>query len=399
MKNFTLILILATLSMLTALSVDIYLPTVSQISQSFKTSPEMVGLSLSLFLFSYAFGQLMFGPISDKLGRLKVLKIGLGLYIFSSLVCAVSATLEIFYLGRFFQGASACCGPITAFAMVGDLFERERAVKVNAYIDVITALAPMIAPVLGSLIAVRYGWRGNFVFLIATAFSLLVISPQLLLETKKPETAALSLGSIFNEYKTMLRHPDFRRYMIFNALSFTALMTIISLSPLVFMTTFKLGAVMFSKLFAANSFMLVVGGFLASKLSIGLDRSIRLGFILIVLSGVGILAYCLLGATLSVAPILVLSMLATVGIAVVLPNSTAGSLAIFKKTTGASSALVGFGRFAAGGIASAILTSLSSEIGAPLALAVGTASCGICGVLYFNRKNIADTEDCVKVAV
>lgn len=158
-------ILLTALTSMGVLSVTFYVPSMLAIAEDFQVEKAAVQITLSVFLFGFSFGQLIYGPLSDQFGRRVVLLIGLISYTISSAICALAYDIEALQLARGLQGFSACCGAVISRAVIRDLFHQDQAVKIYAFIATALSLTPALAPILGSQIQVWLGWRSCFWFL------------------------------------------------------------------------------------------------------------------------------------------------------------------------------------------------------------------------------------------
>src|SRR5215218_3282825 len=184
-RPWLLTLLLAALTGLTSLSIDMSLPAMPQLQETFRAGVSAVQLTLSIFLTGFALGQVVCGPLSDRWGRRPVLLAGLSLFTLAGLVCAASSSLPMLVAARFVQGAGASVGPVVARAIVRDRFDSRRAAAVLSQMTQVMIVAPLLAPTLGGYLLVRTGWPAIFVVLGASGALLSFICWRFL-----PETAA-----------------------------------------------------------------------------------------------------------------------------------------------------------------------------------------------------------------
>jgi MFS transporter, DHA1 family, multidrug resistance protein len=147
---------------LPSFSIDSCLASMSNIGFSLHAPPAATALVLSLFMVGFGCGQVIFGPLCDRLGRRPTLLLGCALFTLAAVACAVAPSIESLVFWRFVQGAGAAAGPVIVFAVVRDLFTGTAARARFAYVNVVAMIAPMIAPTLGGLIAAWAGWRAVF---------------------------------------------------------------------------------------------------------------------------------------------------------------------------------------------------------------------------------------------
>lgn len=174
------------LSMLGFLSTDMYLPAFDFLQRDFQTESTMVGLSLSIFLLGMALGQLVYGPLSDRVGRKKVLLVGLGIFCFASVVCSLATDISLFLMARFLQALGACSASVLWQAVVVDRYTTNKAERIFATIMPLVALSPALAPLLGAFLNHHFGWRSIFISLVFLGGLLALMT------TREPESANVS---------------------------------------------------------------------------------------------------------------------------------------------------------------------------------------------------------------
>ncbi|HMI17448.1 MAG TPA: MFS transporter, partial [Bradyrhizobium sp.] len=178
----------ALLALLTAvgpMSVDLYLPSLPGLGRVFGATVPQVQLTLSGYLLCFAVGQIVFGPISDHVGRKPVLLAALSLYVAISLSCMFATSIEILIALRCLQALGVAGAPVLARAIVRDLYHGVRAGRELARMGSITALAPVVAPSLGGILQSTFGWRASFLDMAALGFCAILLVIRLLPETMK----------------------------------------------------------------------------------------------------------------------------------------------------------------------------------------------------------------------
>ncbi|EPX8933154.1 purine nucleoside transporter PunC [Morganella morganii] len=173
---------LAGLSMLGYLAIDMYLPAFGMMQDSLNSTASAISASLSIFLVGFAIGQLLWGPLSDKIGRKPVLLMGLSLFALSCLAMVWVSTPAQLLLLRFVQAVSVCSAAVTWQALVIDRYDDHRAQRVFAAIMPLVALSPALAPLLGAWLLNHGGWHE--IFLVLGGITLLVLIPTLMLKEK-----------------------------------------------------------------------------------------------------------------------------------------------------------------------------------------------------------------------
>jgi len=370
----------ALLALLTAvgpMSVDLYLPSLPELGRVFGASVPQVQLTLSGYLLCFAIGQIVFGPISDHVGRKPVLLAALSLYVAVCLSCMFATSIEMLIALRCLQALGVAGAPVLARAIVRDLYHGVRAGRELARMGSITALAPVVAPSLGGILQSTFGWRASFLGMAALGLCAIVLVVRLLPETmKQPPKHPMSLLSIIRGYGIFLRHRTFRIYLAIVSASYGGLFAWISGSSFVLQDLYGLSPLLFGLVFAAATLGYGLGTLLAARLvvRIGIDRTIVCGGVALAAGGLAMAAAIALGAT-SPAALAVPMALYLCGLGLAMPQSMAGALMPFPERAGAASSLLGFLQQAT---ASAIGIAVGQMLGSSaLPLAAIVAAMGV----------------------
>ncbi|MBP1015695.1 Bcr/CflA family multidrug efflux MFS transporter [Serratia fonticola] len=182
MRNFGFMFYLAGLSMLGYLATDMYLPAFGAMQQDLQISAGAISASLSIFLAGFAFAQLLWGPLSDRIGRKPVLLIGLALFAVGCLGMLWVENVAQLWSLRFIQAIGVCSAAVTWQAIVVDRYRDGKANRVFASIMPLVALSPALAPLLGAWLLNHMGWRAIFAVLLGITALLLI--PTLLLKDR-----------------------------------------------------------------------------------------------------------------------------------------------------------------------------------------------------------------------
>ena len=326
------------------LSTDLYLPSLPALVTAFGTDIVTVQLTLSVFLVGFALAQLVYGPLSDRYGRRPALIGGVSIYLAASLACTIAASIDQLIVARAFQAVGACCGPVVARAVVRDVYGRDRAATVLAYLSMAMALAPAVGPVLGGLLTELFGWRANFVALSAIAVTVLAATLLLLGETNAHrDPDALRPARLLGNYILLFRDRSYVGYVLTVAGSYSGIFAFISGSSFVLIGRLQLSPFAYGLCFGGVVVGYMTGTFLAGRLShrLGIDRMVRLGT-LVSLAG-GLLGAGLAAAdVVSVAGIVGPMFLFIMGTGLALPNAMAGAVGPYPTMAGLASALLGF---------------------------------------------------------
>ncbi|TDD63311.1 Bcr/CflA family efflux MFS transporter [Kribbella antibiotica] len=255
-------LLIGVLSGLTAVApfaIDMYVPGFPELGRELGAESSVVQLSISVFLIGLVVGQLVIGPISDRIGRRRLLLPGTALFAVLSVVCALVPTMPFLLAGRFLQGCAGAAGTVLARAVLTDRFAGPRLPFYFSIQSMILGVAPVLGPVIGGLIVTAGGWRAVFWVLAALGVVLFTAVLVQVPESLPPERRATSgIGSTFATMGTLLRDRAFTGYVLTLAFAAGAMFLYIASSSFVFQDTFGLSAAQYGLVFASNAGVMLV---------------------------------------------------------------------------------------------------------------------------------------------
>jgi len=393
-----LILLLGLLSAIGPFSIDMYLPGFPAIAENLRTSVDAVSYSLSSFFIGICLGQLICGPLLDRYGRKRPMYVGLVIYILASLGCAISHTVEMLIVFRFFQAIGGCVGMVAPRAIVRDVFPVSENAKVFSLLILVLGVSPIIAPTAGSFIITAWGWHAVFIVLAIVTALLLLAVIFYLPESRQPDPSfSLRPAPILNSFKRVMNNRQFFTYSISGSLTSAGLFAYLSGSPFVFMNLFHMSEQHYGWIFA-----IIAAGLITSS---QLNNLLLKKYTSEQIIWVTLLIQCSSGLLLVAGTVMgLLNVYTTIALIFVFlscqgfsfPNSSALSMAPFTKEAGSASALMGAIQMGFGAIASASVGLFSNGTAAPMAAVM--AACGIMGLLVMivGRKKIhyaAKTSD------
>jgi MFS transporter, DHA1 family, multidrug resistance protein len=336
----------ALLALLTAvgpLSVDLYLPSLPEIGRALAASPAAVQLTISAYLVGFGVGQILYGPLADRYGRKPIMLGALLLFCVATLVCAAAPSVEALIAARAVQAFGAAGAIVLARAVVRDLYEGARAGRELSLMAMIMGLAPIIAPVIGSLLQSAFGWRSCFVFIFAAGLVATAAVHWLLPETLRPRLhQPVTIAGILGSFGIVARNRGALAYVAIIAAGYGGLFAFISASSFVLQNIHGLTPLGFAVSFAVASVGYLGGTFLAAKLVTrwGIDRTIGWGVAALALAGLAMVAATALVPD-AVAGIVAPMMIYLFGLGLAMPQAIAGALQPFPDRAGAASSLIG----------------------------------------------------------
>lgn len=385
--SWLFLVILGALMAFTSLSTDIYLPAMPQMEKDLQGNVE---LTITGFLAGFAVAQLIWGPISDRIGRKKPLFIGLIIFVIGSIGCAYSQTIEQIVFWRVIQAIGACTAPMLARAMIRDLYARTQAAQMLSTLTIVMAIAPIAGPLLGGQIIKYSSWH-NIFWLLAGIGVLMFLSLLLLPETHSIEKRQQSsIIVVFQQYRRLLGNWAFMRYTLCVTFFYVAAYTFIVGSPFVYITYYGVDPQHYGWLFAINIVGIMALSFINRTLvgRFSLDRLLgcSTAFAAIALVILSALFYLGIGGIYSVI-IMVFFFFSMNG--TVAANSTAAALDGVPEIAGSASALIGSLQYGSGVVSSLLLAWLST--GTP-AIMIGimtffTIASAIIVLIPFKLKN------------
>ena len=266
-------------------AMDIYIPFIPFLSEQFSTSKNMIQYTLSIFMVFMSLGQLIIGPISDQYGRKRLLLLSCHAFTLGSLVCALTSNIYLFLAGRALQATGACGGYAVSLACVRDSFSGKQSQKIFSYFVGINGLAPIIAPIFGTMIDhVTGSWRFCFHYLALTGvLSFYLITHYL----QEPKIASLRKANWPNihDLKEVFYHREFQRWFLVPCTVMTGLFIFFSISTHYVQSTLGYSTTSYSLFFGFNGLVYTLGSFSTSYL-LGIsttEKIVERGIIIIIL--------------------------------------------------------------------------------------------------------------------
>lgn len=262
------IIVLGALTALGPFTIDLYLPAFPILEHDFNTTASAIQLTLTGTMIGFGLGQLVVGPWSDKIGRRIPLLTTTSVHILASVCAAIAPTLELLAAARVVQGAGAAAGGVVALAIVRDLFGGKPLVLMLSRLALVSGVAPVIAPLIGSGLLLITDWRGIFLVLAVYGTAMLAAAiflvPETLPKERRKERGATT---VWQRYRNVLGDRVFLGLLVVGSMTFSGLFSYLSASSFLFQETYGFDAQQYGVLFAINSLGIVLGVQTASRLA------------------------------------------------------------------------------------------------------------------------------------
>ncbi len=337
-------ILLAAAVALGPLATDMYLPALPSMGAHLSTGPDQVQLTLSIYMAGFALAQLFCGPLADRFGRKPIMIGGFLLFFLASMGCALATNVETLLMCRFVQALGGSAGPVLGRAAIRDIYTPREAASIMAILASIMALAPAVAPSLGGLLLVGFGWPSIF---IALGVYGLVMAVVVAFGIPEPMASAnrqsLKLTNLARNYRSIGTDPSFIGYTLTNALAFSGLFAFLSGSSFVLIDFLGVPASRFGLYFACVVAGYVVGNLTAVRLGRRLvpDQILFRGLLISVIGGIT-MACLAMAEVYNVWAVMIPQAVVMIGVGMTMPQTMAGALANFQRMAGSASALFGF---------------------------------------------------------
>lgn len=258
-QRLVYVVILGALTALGPFTIDLYLPALPAIEGDLRVSEAAVQLTLAGTTVGFGLGQLMVGPLSDKVGRRTPLIMATSVHVLASIGAALSTDIAVLMIFRVLQGIGAAGGGVVAMATIRDLFGGYPLVRMLSRMALVNGLAPIFAPVIGSQLLLVLDWPGIFWFLAVYGVLVLTAAALFIVETLPRDRRRASTTTTRERYQAVLSDRIFIGMLLMGGLNFAGLFTYLSASPFLFQDLYGLSAQGYGLLFGINSIGVVFG--------------------------------------------------------------------------------------------------------------------------------------------
>ena len=356
------------------LSIDMYLPALSEIGQDLGGGMEGAQLTLAAYFLGMAAGQLLHGPLSDRLGRRRPLFVGLVVYIVASALCALATSMDALIALRLLQALAGCAGMVISRAVVRDVADQMDPVRLMGRLMLVMGVAPILAPLIGGYVAAWFGWRAIFWFLALIGLAALLLCMAFLAESLPEERRRrVPLLAVLRSYASLLADSRFMGVALASGCAISGMFAYIAGSPFVFIELNGVAPEHYGWLFGAAALGFVVVSQVSAKLANCFGREVVFTTTIAAIAACGISLILLtwLAAPFFAGYAMIFLYVSLLGIA--LPLGTIIAITPFGHMAGTASALLGTLQFGMGAVSGALISILHDGTAMPMAVTIGIA--------------------------
>ena len=388
----TFVTLLVAMTALAPVSLQIFIPALPAIQSSFESSAGITQLVLSLSILANAVATLLYGPLSDRFGRRPVVMVGFAIFVVGSVFSAIAPTVGLLIIARIVQSAGAAAGMVLARAIVRDVYSRDEAASVLAYLTMAMVVAPMLAPTIGAVLIDNFDWRAIFVVMTFVGIILCWQIWSHLEETHTSEAMAGLWSGLGKGGLSLLRHPSFLAYTLQSSFAISTFFAFIAGAPYFMIDSLGRSATEYGLLFMAVSGSFMAGNFTTARLGkrFGIDSLIRTGNV-IALGGAILALTLMIAGYWSPFALFGPMMLVAFGNGLSIANSQAGAVSVQPALAGTASGIAGFVQMFTAALVSQAVGMLQN--GTPYPMVGFMALCAALSLLSFGTgKGLIESQ-------
>jgi MFS transporter, DHA1 family, multidrug resistance protein len=392
-KNTTLAIALGAICALGPFATDMYVAAMPRMAEDLSTTDASVQLSMMTYFIGFTLGQLFYGPVSDKTGRKPMIYLALVIFVLASIGCVFSATATQLLVFRFLQGIGGSIGMVIATATIRDVYTGHAAARLMSRVVLVLGIAPVLAPLLGSVVLQVGDWRLIFAILGAFGVVVAIIAATMLPETRMAELRAKSRpAAALHWYGRLLFTRSFIPYAGALALAQGGFFAYIAGSSFVLINVYGLSPFAYSVIFSLNALGIGVGSQLSHRIAerLGVRGVVKLSATIYAAAGLMLLGLQLSGMA-GLVPVCILLFVMVMCVGAIMPTCNILAMESHGAISGTAAALMGALGFGAGALGSFAIGVLDNGTALPLiavmaACAVGTA---LVAVFTFGPSRLA----------
>jgi DHA1 family bicyclomycin/chloramphenicol resistance-like MFS transporter len=366
------VLLLGGLTAFGSVSMDMYLPAMPSLVRALKTTPAAAQQTVSIFLTGLAVGQLIYGPVSDRVGRRGPILFGVGVYLAASLGCALASSVGMLIVFRLLQALGACAGMVIARAVVRDRYEDHEVLHVFSLLTLVMGSAPILAPLIGGWVLSVGSWR--WIFAIQSLFALVITACAFffLTESRSEATRVRAMSERpLASYLVLIRAPRLAGLLLNGAFSGAALFAFITAAPEIVITLYHVPAAYFGWIFGVN----VTGMLAAGQINARLARRVPGEVLLhasnaVALGCASLMVICTFTGFGGLFGVLIPLWFVMASLGFSQPNAAAAAMSLDRERAGATAALMGATGFGIGSLAGVATSLLDDGTAKPLVVVI-----------------------------
>jgi len=370
-----LIILLAAASALGPAAMQILLPALPVIKDTFQVSNDVAQLTLSLSMFAIAIGTLIYGPLSDKYGRRVIMLLGLVITIAGSIFCFLATSIDLLILGRFIQAFGGAAGLVLARAIVRDVYEAEDAARVIATLVMVMVVIPMLSPALGGELMDQFGWQSVFIAIAFFGVLIFLFSISYLPETLREPIPFEGAGAVLVTFMSLFKSPAFCGYAFCVTFVSVVFFSFISAAPEIMVSVLDRPPTEYGYYFI----MIPLGFMSGNYVTLYFGRSKELNRLITWGASISIVGIALAFILLSLGIKHPLALFVPISIAIfgngiTLPNAMAAAINEFPNLAGSASGLTGFLQMAFSAVAAQVVALIFNGTVYPLLVMMFSAA-------------------------
>ena len=361
-SHLGLILILGLLSMLMPLAIDMYLPSMPVIAEQFGVPSGDVQMTLSAYTLGFAFGQMIYGPMADSIGRKPVIMYGTLFFALAGAACAMAQSVDQLIVMRLIHGLAAAAASVVINALMRDMFTKDDFARMMSFVVLVMTIAPLLAPIMGGALLIWFSWHAIFWAMAGAALLGTILVAIFIKETlPKEKRQKFRLRTTLGNFASLFRHKRVLCYMLASGFSFAGMFSFLSAGPFVYIDLNGVSPQHFGYYFALNIVFLFIMTLINSRnvRRFGAINMLRFGLLVQFVMGIWLVITAALGLGFWS---LVIGVAASVGcIAMITSNAMAVILDDFPHMAGTASSLAGTLRFSLGAVVGTLLALASAR--------------------------------------
>lgn len=357
------------------ISTDIFLPALGNMTDFYKVTEAQIQNAIAIFLFAVSFSQLIYGPLSDSLGRKKVLIAGGIIWLVSTVGVIYTTNINELLVFRLFQGIGSCAGITVSRAIINDMMDKKSSAQLYLVIFPFVGMSPAIAPMIGGVLTQYFGWHACFIFLTLFIILTLGLCFTSLKETLPPEKRhRLSISASVTNTCNVLLNKKFLYYAAIPCFAYATYFAYIVESP------FILGKLGLSPVYVGYTYVLLSASYVAGNLTAkkisrkeSVEATLRKGYIIFVLGGSIFAVQMYISPQPLISSVIAISIL-TFGNGFLLPLGTASAIAAHSQASGTASGLMGALQLGSAAFSSFLIGKVSAHNPEMTALIIAVAA-------------------------